>query len=51
MWNIRNSAEDHRETEGKLNEKKSMRETTLERLLTIGNKLRVTRGERDGEIG
>ena len=41
MWNIWNSIEDHRGREGKLNEKKSERETTHERLLTSGKKLRV----------
>ena len=41
MWNIRNSAEDHKEREGKLNGKKSERETNHERLLTMRNKLRV----------
>ena len=40
MRNIRNSTEDHRGREGKLNGKKSERETNDERLLTIGNKLR-----------
>ena len=37
--------EDHRGREGKLNGKKSERETNHERLLTIGNKLRVAGGE------
>ena len=41
MWNIRNRVEDHRGREGKLNGKKSERETNYERLLTLGNKLRV----------
>ena len=41
MWNIRNSAEEHREQEGKLNGKKSEREKIHERFLTMGNKLRV----------
>ena len=40
--NIRNSVEDHRRREGKLNGKKSERETNHERLWTSGNKLRVT---------
>ena len=51
MWNIRNKAEDHRGREGKLNGKKSERETNHERLLTLGNKLRVTEGEVGGEMG
>ena len=53
MWNIRNSAEDCRGREGKLNGKKSERETNHERLWTLGNKLRVTegRGLGDGVIG
>ena len=38
MWNIRNSTEDHRGREGKLNGKKSEKETNHERLSTIGNK-------------
>ena len=45
MWNIRNnSVEDHRGREGKLNGKKSERETNHERLWTPGNKLRVAEG-------
>ena len=45
MWNIRNSTEDHRGREGKLNGKKSERETNHDRILTLGNKLRVAEGE------
>ena len=45
MWNIRDSTEDHRGGEGKLNGKSSERETNHERLLTLGNKLRVAGGE------
>ena len=48
MWSIRNSTEDHRGREGKLNGKKSERETNHERLWTMGNKLRVTKGSRVG---
>ena len=48
MWNIRNSTEGHRGREGKLNGKKSERETNHERLLTIGNNLRVAGGARGG---
>ena len=44
MWNIRDSAEDHREREGKLNGKNLERETNHERLWTPGNKLWVTEG-------
>ena len=44
MWNIRNRAEDHRGGEEKLNRKKSERGTNHERLLTLGNKLRVAEG-------
>ena len=44
MWNISNSREDHRGREGKLNEKKSERETNHERLWNPGTKLRVTEG-------
>ena len=44
MWNIRNSMEDHRGREGKLQGKKSERETSHERLWTPGNKLRTTEG-------
>ena len=51
MWNIRNSAEDHRRREGKLNGKKSETETNHERLLTMGKKLRVASGEVGGEMG
>ena len=45
MWNIRNSPEDHSDREGKQSGKKSERETNHERLITIGNKLRVSGGE------
>ena len=45
MWNIRNSVEDHRGREQKLNRKKSERETNHKRLLIIGSKLRVAGGE------
>ena len=41
MWNIRNSADDHRGREGKLNGKSSEKERNPDRLLTIGNKLKV----------
>ena len=51
MWNIRNSMEDHRGREGKLNGKKSERETNHERLWTSGNKLRVKEGRGDGVTG
>ena len=51
MWNIRNSTEDHRGREGKLNGKKSERETNHKRLLTPGNKLRVAEGRRMGGWG
>ena len=43
MWNIRNSMEDHRGREEKLNGKKSERETNHEDL-TPGTKLRITEG-------
>ena len=36
--------EDHRGREGKLNGKKSERETNHERLWTLGNKLRASEG-------
>ena len=49
MWNIGSSTEDHRGREGKLNGKSSEREINHERLLTIGNKLRVC--WRGGEWG
>ena len=44
MWNIRNSAEDHKGREGKLNGKSSEREKNYERHLTIGNKQGYWRG-------
>ena len=50
MWNKGNSAEDHRVREEKLNGKSSEREKNHERLLTLGNKLRVAREEMDGEM-
>ena len=49
MWTIRNSVEDNRGKEGKLNGKKSVRETNCERLLSLGNKPRVA--ERRGGAG
>ena len=51
MWKIRNNTEDHREREGKLNGKKSERETNHDRLLTLGNELRVVEGEVGGGKG
>ena len=51
MWNLRHKAEDHRGREEKLKEKKSERETNNERLLTLGNKLRVAGGEVGEGIG
>ena len=51
MWNIRNSTEDHRGREGKLNGKKSERETNHERLWTPGTKLKVTEGRWVGGWG
>ena len=53
MWNIRNSAEDHKVREGKLNGKSSEREKNHEKLLTLGNLLRVSGGELQGmgELG
>ena len=44
MWTIRNNTEDHRGREGKLNGKKSERETNHESLRTSGTKQRVTEG-------
>ena len=40
-WNIRNSTEYYRASKGKLNGKKSERETNHERLWTLGNELIV----------
>ena len=51
MWNIKNSAEDHRGRGGKLNGKKSERETNRERLSTLGNKQRVLEREMGGRMG
>ena len=51
MWNIRNSVDDHRGREGKLNGKKPERETNHERLWILGNKLRVDRGAVGGGMG
>ena len=51
MWNIRNSADDHRGRKGKLNGKKSEKETNNERLLAPGNKLRVAERELGGGMG
>ena len=51
MWNIRNSLEEHRGREEKLNGKSSESEKNNERLFSIGNKLRVAGGvvdQRDG---
>ena len=49
MWNIRNSARDHKGREEELNGEKSERKTNHERLLTLGNKLTVAEGEVQGE--
>ena len=51
MWNIRNSKGDPRRREGKLNGKSSERETNHERLLTLGNTLKVTGGVGAGRWG
>ena len=51
LWNIRNSAENHRGKEGKLNEKSSEREKNHEGLLILGNTLRVVGGEVGGGMG
>ena len=45
MWNIRNSTEDHREKEEKLDGKSSEQEKNQKRLLTTGNKLKVAGGK------
>ena len=49
MWTIRNSSEDHRGMEGKLNGNKSERETNHERLWILGTKLKVTEGRGLGD--
>ena len=46
MWNLSNKTEDHRGRKRKIKRMKSERETNHERLLTIGNKVRVAGGER-----
>jgi len=51
MWNIRNSTENHRGREGKLNGKKSEKEINHERLWTLGSKLRVTEWRAIGATG
>ena len=51
MWTLRNSTEDHRGREQKLNGKTSERETNHEKLLTLGNKLRVAGEEVSGGTG
>lgn len=51
MRNIRNSAENHRGRDRKLNEKKSGRKTNHERTLILGNKLRVAGGEGSEGMG
>ena len=48
MRNIRNSAEDHKGREEKLNGKSPERETNHERLLTVRNKVRVVEGQVGG---
>ena len=47
MWNLRNKTEEHREREGKIKQDKTIPEweTNHKRLLILGNKLRVARGE------
>ena len=42
---------DHRGREGKMNRRKSERETKHERLLTLGNKLRVVEGKVGERMG
>ena len=49
MWNIRNSARALGK-EGELNGEKSGRKTNYERLLTLGNKLKVAEGGGAGEM-
>ena len=53
MWNIRNSERDHkgRGEGGKLSGEKLERKTNHERLLTLGNKLRVAEGEEGRGMG
>ena len=51
MWSIRNSTEDPRGRQGKLNGKSSEREKSHERLLALRNKLRVVEREVGGGMG
>ena len=51
MWNIRNSTEDHKGRKRKLSGKSLEKETNHEKLLTIGNKLRVAGGKVGGSMG
>ena len=51
VWNIRNSMEDIRRRKGKMNEKKSERETNHESLFTLGSKQRAAGGEGVGGWG
>ena len=50
-WNLRNKTDEHREGKEKQNAMKTEREANHKRLLTLGNKLRVTRGEGGGGMG
>ena len=48
---MRNKAEDHREEREKMKQDETREETNRKRLLIIGNKLRVGRGEGGEERG
>ena len=45
MWNLRNKTEDHREQVGKIKQGKVREGDKPQRLLIIGNELRVAGGE------
>ena len=45
MWNLRNKTEDHREQVGKIKQGKIREGDKPQRLLIIGNELRVAEGE------
>ena len=49
MWNLRNKTDEHRGRERKI--KLTEREANHKRLLTLGNNLRVARGEMGGGMG
>ena len=51
MWNLRNKTDGHREREGKIKKDETERESNHMRLLTLGNKLKISGGWGNGFTG